>query len=187
MPKKGVCKAIFRAVLALHSTNLYCCRWIREDVLIQLIQQHGALCNLDGCVIDTRLLRSTFGRGVFSYVNQLDTPNDTGIYRKKAYERDSRCGNKVVKEFYFYFTRDSNCIPTNNTQWKIKAVKTKSQLGPTRRSARLRQKVQEEEPVRKRLKRQNNSNLHSQSPDTNNSNNCYVLPTSLSQQLQNHT
>jgi hypothetical protein len=63
-----------------------------------------------------------------------------------------------------------------------------SQLGPTSHSARLRQNVQEEEePVRKKLKRQNNSNLHSQSPDTNNSDNCYVLPTSSSQQLQNQT
>jgi hypothetical protein len=45
------------------------------------------------------------------------------IYRKKAHEKDSRCGNKVVKEFYFYLKRDSNCIPTNNTQWKAKALK----------------------------------------------------------------
>jgi hypothetical protein len=63
-----------------------------------------------------------------------------------------------------------------------------NQIGPTRHCAHLRQNVQEEEkPVKKRLKRQNNSNLHSQSPDTNNSNNCYLLPTSLSQQLQNQT
>jgi hypothetical protein len=87
MPKKGVCKAIFRAVLALHSTNLYCCRWIKEDVLIQLIQQHGDLCNLEGCVIDTHLLNVTFGRGVFSYVNQLNTFNDARIYKKKAHEK----------------------------------------------------------------------------------------------------
>jgi hypothetical protein len=90
--------------------------------------------------------------------------------------------NKVVKEFYFYFKRDSNCIPTNNIQWKTKAMKKICQLGPKFHSPHLRKNVQQEKvPVRKRLKRQNNSNFRNQSPDMNSSDNCYVIPNSLLQ------
>jgi hypothetical protein len=153
MPKKGACKAIFKAVLALCNSSLYCGRWIKEEVILDLVQQHG---DLDGCAIDVTLLRSTFGRQPFTFVNHWDTPNDARIYRRHDYAKDVNSkNNKYCKEFYFYFTKESNSIPRNIVNWESKAITNLNQL-TRRRSNRLSQCQGVEMdclPVRKRLKR----------------------------------
>ncbi len=108
------------AVIKVCSSNLYNGYWIQDNVLVHLISLHNDL------KMDIFQLRRSFGHASLQMLRLYKTPNDLGIYNQV--KRGKNCRN-----YYFYFTKQANCIPPSN---KMKKLITSLDQFQVRRSPR---------------------------------------------------
>jgi hypothetical protein len=104
------------ALVALRSTFLYNGRWIREDILVQLVERHSDVCQLQS--LDIHQLRGIVNRARHShfFIDVLQSPNNLGVFRKneKTLVTEGR-KRKSKRVYYYFFTKHLSGIPPANT------------------------------------------------------------------------
>jgi hypothetical protein len=134
MKKKHDSYTVAQAVSQLRHSKLYSGRWIHQDVLIQLTLKHKDVIKI---ALDENRLNNAFStKSRLSFVTNVSTPNDLGIFRKQKRCSTREDGiHKFKRDWYFYFTSKNNSIPPISTNWQTNAVTCITQLRP-RRSTR---------------------------------------------------
>ena len=128
---------IFNAVQQLRQTRMYHRRWIRVDVLRDLMLIDGD-SNQDDISVSN--ITKTFGMAHFTCVDNTSLPNAFGIFRILVRTKIiENVKTHFKREYYFYLTRNLNGIPPNNKNWITEAITDKQKLLPTRRSIRNKQ------------------------------------------------
>jgi hypothetical protein len=118
---------ILESVIFLRTSSLYNGRWIKDEVLIQLLSLHNMMN------IDTVQLRKAFSHASLQILRLHTTPNDFCIYNRLERNRSGRV-------LFFYFTKQTNCIPPSSRFNKV--VTSVEQFKP-RRSPRTQLQPQD--------------------------------------------
>jgi hypothetical protein len=164
-------KSILKALNVVKHTGKFNGKWIREDVLVELINIYT---NVDS--INIHKLNLTFGSTVFSYVNDLRSPNHACVYRNSTRTRyyNNECNKIQCKRVYYYFfTKHKNSIPNLSSNWCNNAL-VRIPDEP-RRSSRLANKAPSESPVMKKKRV-----THPNTQDTNSTmGECLHVPENL--------
>lgn len=97
-------KSILKALNVVRLWEKWNEKWICEDVLVELIHAHAQeYMNVES--VDIYKLNLTFGSTVFSYVNDLCSPNHVCVYRNNTRIRfyNKECNRIQCKRVYYYF------------------------------------------------------------------------------------
>jgi hypothetical protein len=124
MPKPKY-RVILDLVLGLKATGLYYGRWIKGDVLVQLIEKHSSISHYSQMSFSTSVFNNALGR--LPFVDTICTPNELGIFRKCVRRRVKNVETDKMqfkKFYYFYIVRQINSIPPNIVSLEDNAVDT---------------------------------------------------------------
>lgn len=121
-------KSILGALCKLRQTQLYFNKWIREDVLFKLIEQHNEYCQVDVALLKQSTFTNAFSRTSMNFICQSDIPNHLGIFRKCEQVKklnNNEDGIKIVQRkhiYYYYFTKFLNSVPPKKINWMQNAM-----------------------------------------------------------------
>jgi hypothetical protein len=115
---------------SIRKIGLYCNRWIREDVILQLLQKHTNLS------LTKTTLRKAYSYAPLQCVDMLKSSNSYGVFRRELRIKTQ------PKLYYFYFTRSFASIPPIQVKWENKAINSVSFFTKRRRSPRTYQETE---------------------------------------------
>ncbi len=106
----------------IRKIGLYYNCWIKEDVILQLLQKHTNLS------LTKTTLRKAYSYAPLQCVDVLKSTNSYGVFRRELrIKTQPKC-------YYFYFTRSFASIPPIQVKWENKAINSVSFFTKRRRS-----------------------------------------------------
>ncbi len=124
MPKPKY-RIILDLVLCLKATGLYYGRWIRCDVMVQLVEKHSSISHYSQMSFSISVFNNALSR--IPFVDTTCTPNELGVFRKCVRKRVKNIETDKIqfkKVYYFYIVKQMNSIPPNVVSWEDNAVDT---------------------------------------------------------------
>jgi hypothetical protein len=104
-------------------------KWIKDEILVHLFEEHSVECQLEQRICSVLNLNRACGTARISCINEIQTPNQFGVFRhfnrQKVVTSDTPNNKCQYKKVYYYFiVTNVNSIPHNTIDWFNKTVES---------------------------------------------------------------